>query len=69
MLALDEVIDWVECRMLLQVHDSIVFEIAIGREDYWLPIIRRVMENVSAFHPQFGKIPFPVDIREYGLAA
>jgi DNA polymerase-1 len=66
MLALDEVIDWVECRMLLQVHDSIVFEIAIGREDYWLPIIRRVMENVSAFHSQFGKIPFPVDIKEYG---
>jgi DNA polymerase-1 len=67
MLALDEVIDWVECRMLLQVHDSVVFEIAIGREDYWLPIIRRVMENVSAFHPQFGKIPFPVDIKEYGM--
>lgn len=69
MLALDQVIDWVECRMLLQVHDSVVFEIAIGREEYWLPIIRKVMENVSAFHPQFGKIPFPVDIKEYGLAS
>jgi DNA polymerase I-like protein with 3'-5' exonuclease and polymerase domains len=66
MLALDQVIDWQECRMLLQVHDSVVFEIAVGREEYWLPIIRRVMENVSAFHPQFGKIPFPVDIKEYG---
>lgn len=69
MLALDEVIDWVECRMLLQVHDSVVFEIAKGREDYWLSKIREVMENVGAFHPQFGKIPFPVDIKEYGLAS
>lgn len=69
MLALDEVIDWVECRMLLQVHDSVVFEIAKGREDYWLPIIRETMERVSAFHPQFGTIPFPVDIKEFGLAA
>jgi len=68
MLALDEVIDWQECRMLLQVHDSVVFEIAKGREDYWLPKIREVMENVSAFHPQFGTVPFPVEIKEFGLA-
>lgn len=66
MLALDQVIDWQECRMLLQVHDSVVFEIAIGREEYWLDKIRDVMQHVSAFHPQFGKIPFPVDIKEYG---
>ncbi|MFI6737426.1 DNA polymerase [Nonomuraea sp. NPDC050451] len=66
MLALDEVIDWVECRMLLQVHDSVVFEIAIGTEDKWLPLIRETMERVSAFHPQFGTVPFPVDIKEFG---
>lgn len=66
MLALDEVIDWVECRMLLQVHDSVVFEILDGTQDKWLPIIREVMENVRAFHPQFGSIPFPVDIKEFG---
>lgn len=69
MLALDEVIDWQECRMLLQVHDSVVFEIAIGTEDKWLPIIREVMENVSAYHVQFGTVPFPVEIKEYGLAS
>lgn len=66
MLALDDVIDWVECRMLLQVHDSVVFEVAIGTEDKWLPIIREVMEHVSVFHQQFGTIPFPVEIKEYG---
>lgn len=64
MLALDEVLDWDECRMLIQVHDSVWFEIAIGLEEKWLAIIREVMENVSIYHPKFGTIPFPVDIKE-----
>lgn len=64
MLALDEVIDWVECRMLIQVHDSVWFEIMEGTQDKWLPIIREVMENVRIHHQQFGSIPFPVDIKE-----
>lgn len=68
MLALDEVIDWDTCRMLLQVHDSVLFEIAKGREDYWLYKIREVMENVGIHHSQFGQIPFPVEIKEYGSA-
>lgn len=64
MLALDEVIDWDECRMLIQVHDSVWFEIVSGTEGKWIPIIREVMENVSACHKQFGAIPFPIDMKE-----
>lgn len=34
-----------ECRMVLQVHDEIAFEIKEGREDYYLPKIKAVMES------------------------
>jgi DNA polymerase-1 len=66
MLRLDMVLDWSECRMLLQVHDSVVFEIRMGREDYWLPIIRAVMEDVGSLHDSFKLVPFPVDIKAWG---
>lgn len=66
MLALDKVIDWNDCKMLLQVHDSIVFEIRQGTEDYWLPIIRMTMESVSNLHQKFGMIPFPTDAKLWG---
>lgn len=66
MLALEKVIDWDECKMLLQIHDSIVFEICVGTEDYWLPLIRMVMENVAALHSKFGTVPFPCEIKEWG---
>lgn len=51
-----------ECRMLLQVHDSVVFEIKNGREDYYLPKIKAVMEDVR---PDFG-VPFAVDVHPWG---
>jgi len=38
-----------ECRMLLQVHDSLVWEIAIGKEQYYLPEIEKIMTR-----PDFG---------------
>lgn len=66
MLSLDKVIDWIDCKMLLQVHDSCVFEIRNGMEDYWLTIIQTIMENVSAHHPKFGLLPFPVDVKRWG---
>lgn len=53
-----------ECRMLLQVHDSIVFEIKEGTEDKYLPLIKETMENVE---PDFG-VKFAVDIHEWGAA-
>jgi DNA polymerase-1 len=51
-----------ECRMLLQVHDSIVFEIKNGLESKYLPMIKKCMENVE---PDFG-VRFAVDIHKWG---
>lgn len=36
-----------ECRLLLQVHDSLVWEIKEGREEYYLPRIAEVMTRPS----------------------
>jgi DNA polymerase I - 3''-5'' exonuclease and polymerase domains len=51
-----------ECRMLLQVHDSVVFEIQEGLEDKYLPEIKKVMEDVR---PSFRGVKFAVDIHEW----
>lgn len=51
-----------ECRMLLQVHDSVVFEIKKGLEDKYLPLIREAMENDN---PEFG-VRFPIDLHLWG---
>jgi DNA polymerase-1 len=66
MLVLGQVIDWDDCKLLLQIHDSCVFEIKIGTEGHWIPIIRQVMEDVSAHHQKFGLVPFPVDVKKWG---
>jgi DNA polymerase-1 len=50
------------CRMLLQVHDSIVFEIRDGEEAKYLPIIQSAMENIE---PDFG-VRFAVDLHKWG---
>lgn len=51
-----------ECRILLQVHDSYVFEIKRGREDVYLPRIREAMERTDE---DFG-VHFKVDIHKWG---
>lgn len=51
-----------ECRMLLQVHDSIVFEIRDDLVDHYRPMIIEVMENVE---PEFG-VRFAVDFHKWG---
>lgn len=51
-----------ECRMLLTVHDSVVFEIKKGCEDKYRPRIIEIMEDVR---PDFG-IKFAVDGKEWG---
>lgn len=51
-----------DCRMLLQVHDSITFEIRTELVGQYVPEIRRVMEDVETvlgFDPQ---VRFAVDI-------
>lgn len=51
-----------DCRLNLQVHDSLVCEIAEGKEDEYLPEIKRTMEDVT---PDFG-VKFKVDVHEWG---
>lgn len=51
-----------ECRMLLAVHDSVIFEIKEGMEDYYIPKIKEIMENVE---PDFG-VKFAVDAHKFG---
>lgn len=51
-----------ECRMLLMVHDSVVFEVKNGTEDHYLPLIKKVMEDVK---PDFGVV-FRVDLHKWG---
>jgi DNA polymerase-1 len=51
-----------ECRIDLQVHDSLRFDIENGKEQTYLPEIIRVMEDVQ---PDFG-VKFRVDIKKWG---
>jgi len=49
-------------RMLLQVHDELVFETAEGEVEATLPVIREVMENAAM--PAIAlKVPLQVDAR------
>jgi DNA polymerase-1 len=36
-----------ECRMVLQIHDEIAFEIATGRETHYLPLIQNAMVEAA----------------------
>jgi DNA polymerase-1 len=57
----DEVDNAQECRMLLQVHDSVVYEIRNDKIEHYLPEIKRVMEAVV---PNFG-VKFAVEIKKW----
>lgn len=48
MLRLFKEVDNPDCEMLLQVHDSVVFEIRESKVDFYLPIIQEVMARTSA---------------------
>jgi DNA polymerase-1 len=54
-----------EVRMLLQVHDSVIFEIKNGREEYWKPAILSVMEDVNNICVDFD-VRFAVDFHKFG---
>jgi len=54
-----------DCRMLLQVHDSIVWEVREELVEELRPQLQLVMEDVT---PSFN-VPFHVDLHEWGLAA
>jgi DNA polymerase I-like protein with 3'-5' exonuclease and polymerase domains len=57
-----------ECRMLLQIHDEIVFEIKTGKEEEYLPRIKEVMEDVNALVPDNDKfkVKFAVKLSPWG---
>lgn len=50
------------CRMVLQVHDSVVFEIAEGKENMYSPLIIHAMESVDF---DFG-VKFKVEGKRWG---
>lgn len=54
-----------EVRMLLQVHDSVIFEIKDGTVDKWRPLIIQVMSDVNNICDDFGVV-FSVDFHEFG---
>jgi len=62
MIKLDETVCDESCRMVLQVHDSVVFEIAEGKESVYLPRIKEAMEAVDF---DFG-VKFKVDVKKWG---
>jgi DNA polymerase I-like protein with 3'-5' exonuclease and polymerase domains len=51
-----------ECRMLLQVHDSILCEIKNGTEDIYIPKVKALMEDVDG---DWG-VKFRVDCKRWG---
>lgn len=63
MIALDEaglIND--ECRLDLQVHDSIRLDIEDGKEDTYVPEVKRIMEDVDK---DFG-VNFKVEVNKWG---
>lgn len=54
-----------DCRMLLQVHDSITFEVKVDKVDEYLPKIKAVMEDVNAIAEPYDvtfEVKFAVDV-------
>ena len=54
-----------ECRMVLQIHDAIVFEIKAEALSYYLDLIRDTMEGVNEYVYDF-KVKFAVDGHKLG---
>lgn len=59
-------VDDVECRMLLQIHDALIFEIKKERLDHYLPIIKSTMVDVDSISPQPFGVKFAVDAHLWG---
>lgn len=50
------------CRLLLQIHDELVYEIPEEQIDYWVPIIKGVMESVNILTSLSLNCPMVVDV-------
>lgn len=66
MIRLYDEVDNPDCRMLLNVHDAVVFEIKENKVDYYEPIIKELMQDVSR-EIEFG-VNFNVESEFWGLA-
>jgi len=62
-----EVDDEEKCRMLLMVHDSVIFEIRRDLLDYYIPLIHEVMSRVEE-EKDWG-LPFTVEHEFWGKDA
>lgn len=65
MVRLFKAFDSDECRMLLTVHDSVVWEIRKDKVAHYKPLIEEMMANIE---PDFG-VKFKVEAKEWGKAA
>jgi len=63
MLRLNDAVDGDNCRMLLQVHDSVVFEIKNGMEDIYIPMIKEVMKDNRE---PFPNLVYEVEVKKWG---
>ncbi len=64
MIRMDEALDeaGLSARMLLQVHDELVFEVPDAEVEATLPVVRKVMEEAP--HPAVNlAVPLRVDAR------
>jgi DNA polymerase-1 len=64
-IILDKIIDWKTIKIVLSMHDALMFEIDEDMVEHWLPIIKDVMEN-PPLKELFGvdmTIPIIVDIK------
>ncbi|WP_234492177.1 DNA polymerase, partial [Streptomyces sp. MBT33] len=62
-----EVDDENECRMLLMVHDSVIFEIKTEYVDQYIPLIKKVFSRVE--DEKNWDVPFDVTEEFWGKDA
>lgn len=54
-----------ECRMLLQVHDELIFEIREDLVEKYKPIIMDAMTTID-YHPMFDRVKFAAEGKRWG---
>ena len=62
-------IDSDECRVLLQIHDALVFEVRTDLVPHYKALIAETMADVNRITGHEFRVKFAVDVTEWGLAA